>query len=115
MGDCRVGYYRSRYPDPVAAMDFFMEDVNYMESSAATIDSQIQSKAMAAGGQNYSDIITLSARQTFGALDETISRATMDTDDHMVFLKEISSDGNINTMVCLIPIFRMLISIAFLC
>lgn len=63
------------------------------------MDALVESRALSAANQNYSDIVTLSARQTLGALDLTIPTDTLDTTQHMIFLKEISSDGNVNTMV----------------
>lgn len=50
---------------------------------------------MNAAGQNYATITSLSVRQAYGGLQLTGTK-----DNPLVFLKEISSDGNVNT-VCL--------------
>ena len=76
-----------------------MNDYATAETQANEMDSNLHDKVVIAAGQNYADIVALSTRQTFGAMDLTIPSDTLDTDDFMVFMKEISSDGNVNTMV----------------
>ena len=99
MGNCRVGYYRSSYNDAESAAAFFLDDYPTAQQQSLDIDSKIESQAQSAAGQSYADIVTLSTRQTLGGLDLTIPGNTMDVNDFMIFIKEISSDGNVNTMV----------------
>lgn len=98
LGSCRMGYYRSKY-DPISAATFCLDDYETAQQQSLDMDSSIQKQAMNAAGQKYADIVALSTRQTFGAMDLTIPGNTMDTNDFMVFMKEISSDGNVNTVV----------------
>ena len=60
------------------------------------MDSNIQEKAVSAAGQNYANIVALSSRQSFGAMGLTIPGNILDTDDFVVFMKEIFGDGNVN-------------------
>lgn len=99
LGDCRIGYFRSEYDNPVSAVSFFLNDYSNAQAQSLELDSKISALAIRSAGQSMADITALSARQTFGALDLTISKATYNTDDAMVFLKEISSDGNVNSVV----------------
>lgn len=99
LGDCRIGYFRSQYNDPVSAAVFFINDYANAQAQSLVMDSKISALAIRSAGQNMADITALSARQTFGAIDLTISKATYDINDHMIFLKEISSDGNVNSVV----------------
>ena len=48
---------------------------------------------MAAGGQDYLSLTSLAARQAFGAIEYTNTPT-----DPWLFMKEISSDGNVNTV-----------------
>ena len=98
LGNARTGYYRAKYPDTVSAVSFFLSDYTAANKESQYIDSTLQSKGNAAGSSNYSDIILLSTRQVFGALDLTIPIDSLNTGDVMVFLKEISSDADVNTV-----------------
>lgn len=97
LGNARASYYSAIYKDPVSAVSHFLDDYSDAASEASALDSNVVSKATSAAGTNYSDIVTLSVRQAFGGADLTIPADTLDTKDLMLFLKEISSDGNVNT------------------
>lgn len=105
LGDAYTGYYRATYPDTRSALSAFFADYAAAEAESLTLDSTLKSKSLAAGGSNYSDIIALSTRQAFGGLDVTIPNKTLDTSSILVFLKEISSDGNVNTVDVIFPAF----------
>jgi hypothetical protein len=87
LGNCRVGYYKSKYKDTFSAAVAFLNDYAMAEKQAVDMDSNIHDKAMSAAGQNYADIVALSTRQILGGMDLTITGNTLDTDDFMVFLK----------------------------
>lgn len=105
LGEARTGYYRATYRDTVSAVSFFLSDYTAANNESHYIDTTLETKAVAAGGNNYSDIILLSTRQVFGALDLTIRSDSFDTGDIMIFIKEISSDGDVNTMDVIYPAF----------
>ncbi|KAI9742389.1 MAG: hypothetical protein M1818_003922 [Claussenomyces sp. TS43310] len=98
MDTCRVAYYKSRYPDPISAVKFFLDDYNTALVQSLDLDSSIEERAIAAAGPRYADLVALSTRQTMGGIDLTLP-ADLNTTDFMVFMKEISSDGNVNTIV----------------
>jgi hypothetical protein len=97
LGNARTGYYRAQYPDTLSALSFFLSDYADAHAESLTSDALLEQKAIAAAGTNYSDILLLTTRQAYGGSDLTIPNDTLDTSDIMVFLKEISSDGNVNT------------------
>ncbi|KAI4242454.1 MAG: hypothetical protein L6R40_004008 [Gallowayella cf. fulva] len=105
LGNARASYYSAIYKDPVSAVSHFLDDYSDAASEASALDSNVVSKATSAAGTNYSDIVTLSVRQAFGGADLTIPADTLDTKDLMLFLKEISSDGNVNTVDVIYPTF----------
>ncbi|KAL8768208.1 MAG: hypothetical protein Q9209_005517 [Squamulea sp. 1 TL-2023] len=97
LGNARALYYSATYKDPISAVSHFLDDYPDAVSEASALDANIDSKATSAAGTNYSDIVTLSVRQASGGSDLTIPAGTLNTNDVMLFLKEISSNGNINT------------------
>lgn len=97
LGNARASYYSSMYEDSILAVNHFLDDYGDAASESSALDSTIDSKAGSVAGANYSDIVTLSVRQAYGAADLTIPADSLDTNNLMLFLKEISSDGNVNT------------------
>eukprot|EP01113_Clastostelium_recurvatum_P041599 TRINITY_DN6633_c0_g2_i1.p1 TRINITY_DN6633_c0_g2~~TRINITY_DN6633_c0_g2_i1.p1 ORF type:complete len:435 (+),score=77.98 TRINITY_DN6633_c0_g2_i1:184-1305(+) len=54
--------------------------------------------------QDYAALLALTVRQVFGAVEITISApGTFRDDDVIMYMKEISSDGNINTVDVIMP------------
>ncbi|MCJ1311229.1 hypothetical protein MMC25_004900 [Agyrium rufum] len=105
LGNARAGYYRATYPDLSSSLAAFFADYDDAYSEGVNVDSTIQSRGNDVAGTNYSTILALSTRQAFGGIDLTISNDTLDTSDFLVFLKEISSDGNVNTIDVIFPAF----------
>ncbi|KAI9763028.1 MAG: hypothetical protein M4579_000091 [Chaenotheca gracillima] len=103
LGAAQTEYWRSKYTDEVAAVVAFLDGYGDAQTSSENLDSDIKTKSANAAGSNYSDITTLTVRQAFGAIDITIPQDTKDTGDAKIFMKEISSDGNVNTMDVIFP------------
>ena len=82
---------------------FFYKDYDYATHYANRMDIRIQRDSEQAAGQDYATITTLAARQTFGGLQ------FCGTPDHpYLFLKEISSDSDIQTVDVIFPPFPLL-------
>ncbi|KAK4964111.1 hypothetical protein LTR28_004048 [Elasticomyces elasticus] len=103
LGSARTNYWRTTCLDINCGCVHMLDDFHAADAEARTLDANMANKAGAAGGSNYTDILALSVRQAFGAIDITIPMATLDTNDVMVFMKEISSDGNVNTVDVMYP------------
>jgi len=113
MNEPRVGYWHSTVSDIInAASVRALLDFPAADAEGRTLDAAIASGATAAGGRGYNDIVSLSVRQVFGAFDVTIPQDTLDINDIMVFVKEISSNGNANTIDVILPISPILYVLA---
>jgi hypothetical protein len=76
----------------------FYNDFESCSSATSSFDDQVSSDSISAGGQDYLTLTSLAVRQAFGALEFTNSPETP-----WVFLKEISSDGNVQTVDVTFP------------
>ncbi|GCF07121.1 glutaminase domain-containing protein [Dictyobacter arantiisoli] len=70
---------------------------------ANTLDASIARAAVAAGGAHYAALCALAARQAFGGI-ELVNTSSAP----WLFLKEISSDGNVSTIDVIYPMFPIL-------
>lgn len=105
LGTPYTGYYRSQYPDTNSVVSHFLDDFEDAQTEAKALDSDVSSKSGQVGGSNYSDIVTLSMRQAYGGIDLVIPNDTLDPNGILAFIKEISSDGNVNTVDIIFPAF----------
>ncbi|KAK5130486.1 hypothetical protein LTR08_002008 [Meristemomyces frigidus] len=108
MGKARTAYFTSSCQGVNCGCVHALLDFEAADAEARALDATLTSMATAVGGDKYSDIVALSARQAFGAMDLTISADTLDTNDVMAFVKEISSDGNVNTVDVIYPLAPIL-------
>lgn len=100
-----TGYYRAQYPDTNQAVSYFLDDYKDALQESSVFDSEMARKAKAIAGRKYADIVTLSARQAFGGIDLTIPSDTFDAEEVLGFIKELSSNGNLNTVDVIMPAF----------
>lgn len=82
----------------LAAAQWFYNDYSNAKKMATSFDTKVQSDSMAAGGADYAKLTTLAVRQAFGATEFANTPAKP-----LVFMKEISSDGNVNTVDVIFP------------
>ncbi|KAL4810523.1 hypothetical protein BDV18DRAFT_131191 [Aspergillus unguis] len=81
-------------------LSFHYHDFNHAASLASNYSLQLAADAYQSGAQDYVDILALSARQVMGAT--TFSGTP---EDPILFLKEISSNGNFQTIDVIFPAF----------
>ena len=112
MGNPRADYWRSTTPDINSGCVHMLDDFPTADAEARIFDAELASMAKEVAGSNYSDILALSARQAFGSMDITIPLDSLDTNDVMAFVKEISSDGNVNTIDVIVPLTPILYVVA---
>lgn len=92
--------WKSYFDTELAALSFFHHDFEESSSLCSSLDSRVAQDSSAVGGDNYLMLTTLSARQAFGATQ------LCGTEDKMyLFLKEISSNGNMNTVDVIFPAY----------
>lgn len=96
------GLWKSYYPDDVSSVVAFYDDYDYATSACQRLDGEIKTDSENTAGHDYSTITTLAVRQTFGALQYAGT-----TSQPYIFLKEISSNGDIQTVDVIFPAFPM--------
>lgn len=105
LGDAYTGYYCAEYPDTFDAVSYFLDDYHDAFNESVALDTELDAKAKASAGQKYSDIVALSTRQAYGGLELTIPNDSLDTNQVLVWCKELSSNGDIQTVDILAPSF----------
>lgn len=79
-------------------MSFFQNDYATAYELSSALDARVQEDSVNANGQNYATLTTLGLRQAYGGLQWTGTE-----ESPIVWLKEISSDGNMNTVDVIFP------------
>ncbi|KAG4220554.1 Glutaminase A, partial [Phytophthora cactorum] len=85
-------------------LTFFYNDYDEVAKLSTDLDNTVASDSLAAAGQNYLTLTSLSVRQTFGALQFTGTDS-----DPLVFLKEISSNSDIQTVDVIFPAIPLIL------
>jgi len=81
-------------------LSFHYMDYHNAFELATNYSAQLTKDADASGSEDYADIVALTARQVLGATSFTGT-----PDDPILFIKEISSDGNLQTIDVMFPAF----------
>jgi hypothetical protein len=94
-------------------MYFHYQDYAYARNVSMKLDRKIEDDAYRVSkNKNYSAIVALSARQALGGIvfAESASGPIRDGKGSkpLVFLKEISSDGNMQTVDVIFPAYTLL-------
>ncbi|PCH41118.1 DUF1793-domain-containing protein [Wolfiporia cocos MD-104 SS10] len=101
----RSSYFWSRYATAGDAISTFLGDYENAVARADAFDAKVQADASEISS-TYAGLVALSVRQAFGGIEFTVSKddtGAFNTSDIMTFLKEISSDGNVNTVDVIFP------------
>lgn len=92
--------WTSYFDSDLEALSFFYKDYYTFSSMSSAFDNQISHDSASAISQDYATITSLAARQVFGATQLCGTPEKM-----YLFLKEISSDGNVNTVDVIFPAY----------
>ncbi len=92
--------WKSWFDSDESLLSYHYNDFANAASLAANYSLQLADDAYESGAQDYVDIVALTARQVMGAT--TFSGTP---DDPILFLKEISSNGNFQTIDVIFPAF----------
>ncbi|OJJ51628.1 hypothetical protein ASPZODRAFT_88215 [Penicilliopsis zonata CBS 506.65] len=92
--------WKSWFPDEQKLLAFHYHDFANANILASNYSEQLAQDAYLSGADDYVDIVAVSARQVLGAT--TFSGTP---DDPILFLKEISSNGNFQTIDVIFPSF----------
>ncbi|CAD6889053.1 unnamed protein product [Tilletia caries] len=112
----QYGYWQSKFSTLHDAVAFFLDDFDSALKNAVKFDEKIKADSEAAvgggdAGDQYAAITTLSVRQSLATIEITVSK-DKDTGkyskDPYIFLKEISSNGDMQTIDVIFPQFPLL-------
>ncbi|THV08425.1 DUF1793-domain-containing protein [Dendrothele bispora CBS 962.96] len=104
-------YFWSQFTEVQDAITSFLNDYKDALSRANEIDTKVETDASAVS-EDYAGIVALSVRQMLGSIEITLSKksdGSFNTDDVLVFMKEISSSGNVNTVDVIYPAWPALL------
>jgi hypothetical protein len=87
-GSDRASYWKSVCKDVNCGCMHALDDFHTADEESRDLDSFIADVDV--GGANYSDILALSTRQTFGTFELTIPSDSLDQSSVLAFVKEIS-------------------------
>ncbi|KZT10664.1 uncharacterized protein LAESUDRAFT_643335, partial [Laetiporus sulphureus 93-53] len=105
----RRPYYVTQYSNISELIEGFVSDFSDAQSRAESLDNELTQNASSISSQ-YSDLISLAARQAFGGIDITVSNETdgnWNTSDAMIFMKNMGTDRRINPVEVLYASFPM--------
>ncbi|KAK0616291.1 hypothetical protein B0T14DRAFT_434788 [Immersiella caudata] len=94
------GLWSSYWADEREAVAAFYNDYQYAREYSQALDTRIQDDSVRAAGQDYAAITTLALRQAFGGLQFAGT-----PDKPYIFLKEISSNSDIQTVDVIFPAY----------
>lgn len=92
--------WSSFIPDPSEMVRFHYADFHAASKLSTNYSRQLTIDAQATGSPGYEDIVALSARQVMGA-----TQFSGTSESPILFLKEISSNGNFQTVDVIFPSF----------
>ncbi|KAK5173833.1 uncharacterized protein LTR77_002514 [Saxophila tyrrhenica] len=101
LNEPQTGFYRTKWPTIPEAIDYVLSSYQSFLSGSLSFDAAVKTKAERVSrsfGCKYADIVEASVRQTFGGMELTVPLHDMSASEPVAFLKEISSDGNVNTV-----------------
>ncbi|KAJ7507955.1 hypothetical protein B0H11DRAFT_1969465 [Mycena galericulata] len=102
-------YFLSRFPTSASVISEFLGDYRAALTRANTFDAKVKSDASKISA-NYAAVVALSIRQAMAASELTLSKTStgaFNTTDIILFMKEISSDGNVNTVDVIFPAWSL--------
>lgn len=97
-GNTMTALWKTAYSTGLDAMVAHYNDYSTAVSDSSSLDSQISSDTSSAGGSNLTTVASLAVRQVFGAVAPAIG-----SEQTYLFMKEISSDGDTNTVDVIFP------------
>ena len=102
LGTPQTGYYQSQVQAGVDAVDFFLADEDAARAEGEALDSRVREMGNQISS-NYSDVLESAVRQTWAGSQVVIPLDSKDPARATAWAKEISTDGNVQTLADLLP------------
>ncbi len=99
LGQPLLPLWRTYWPRWQSMVSFALDDAVSARTRADALDAKIKSDAVSAGGTDYYALCALALRQAFGGTELVQSPSGTP----WLYLKEISSDGNVSTVDVVYP------------
>ncbi|KAH0258916.1 DUF1793-domain-containing protein, partial [Aureobasidium melanogenum] len=96
--------WTSYFPSELDLVSFFYNDWTNAQTTARSIDNKVATDSLANAGQDYLTITSLAVRQVFATTQLAGSQGS-----YYLFLKEISSNGDMQTVDVIFPAFPLFI------
>ncbi|KAG9847735.1 DUF1793-domain-containing protein, partial [Aureobasidium melanogenum] len=96
--------WTSYFPSELDLVSFFYNDWTNAQTTASSIDNKVATDSLANAGQDYLTITSLAVRQVFATTQLAGSQGS-----YYLFLKEISSNGDMQTVDVIFPAFPLFI------
>ncbi|RMY20308.1 hypothetical protein D0867_04083 [Hortaea werneckii] len=105
LGNTQTGLYRSVWSTEAEAIEYFLQDYESAYKTSLSFDAEVRARSRSVSdsfGDKYADIVEASVRQTFA---DDLGASPQ------AFIKEISSDGNLNTVDIIFQTWPVFISL----
>lgn len=96
--------WTSYFSDELDLVSFFYNDWSNAQAASSKIDNKVATDSLANAGQDYLTITSLAVRQVFATTQLAGAQ-----DSYHLFLKEISSNGDMQTVDVIFPAFPLFI------
>ncbi|KAM3508374.1 hypothetical protein MY10362_001219 [Beauveria mimosiformis] len=96
--------WRDYFKTDAELVKFFYNDYSYTSRYCLKLDQRIETESKAVAGPEYATITTLALRQFYGAIQLVGTK-----EDTKVFIKEISSNSDIQTVDVIFPAFPAMV------
>lgn len=97
-------FWTNTHADELSAIAAFYDDYSDATQSTLALDQKVSSDANSVSGRDYGTITTLAVRQAFASVQIAGSESK-----NYMFLKEISSNGNFQTVDVIFPFHPILL------
>ncbi|KZV98212.1 DUF1793-domain-containing protein [Exidia glandulosa HHB12029] len=108
----RSPLWMTKWGSALDAISAFLGDYDQALAAAGTLDARISRDGINGASDNYASLLRLSLRQALATFELTVSKkadGSLDATDILAFMKEVSSNGNMNTVDVIFPFWPLVL------
>jgi len=102
-------FWQRNFDSATELISSVFEGYESLVALTSKFDKDLYDDLSSVGGSKYADLLSLVYRQVTGSLEKTYNP---DVDETWVFMKEISSDGDVSTVDVVYPAIPMFLYLA---